>query len=301
MGLFFNYNKPGPGVDKDAPKKKGVFRFFEIFGRKIGKLFQLNMLYFICSLPILMLLYLFYAPFISGLFGEMPIAEIGISEENLTTYQAMINLFLTAISVTLFGSGPASCAAAYIERCFVREQHAWMISDFFAKYKENFKQSMILSVMDIVIVAASSFAVSFYYNQFTATGSNIWFVLMIVLVIAEIVYSFMHCYIYQLMVTFEDKLTHHIKNAVLLTFSTFPVLLIIMIILTVTAYLIFTTFSPMFALILAFLCLLTFLRFPIEFYTSSVIQKKILDGIESDDEEFKEKEITGSGQSDTQQ
>lgn len=24
MGLFFNYDKPGPGVSKDAPKKKRV-------------------------------------------------------------------------------------------------------------------------------------------------------------------------------------------------------------------------------------------------------------------------------------
>ena len=31
MGLFsFNYAKPGPGVDRDAPKKKGIFLYFEL-------------------------------------------------------------------------------------------------------------------------------------------------------------------------------------------------------------------------------------------------------------------------------
>lgn len=301
MGLFFNYNKPGPGVDKDAPKKKGIFRFFEIFGRKIGKLFQLNMLYFLCSLPIFVLLYLYFIPYISGLFSNMPIAKTGISEENLSTYQAMITLFLTVMSVTLYGSGPASCAAAYIERCFVREQHAWMMSDFFGKYKENFKQGMILSVIDIVATVAGFFSIGFYYRQFTATRNNLWFILMILLLLAEFVYSFMHCYIYQLMVTFEDKLTHHIKNAVLLTFSTFPMLLILILVIAVIAYFLYTTFAPMFALILSFLCLLTFLRFPIEFYTSSVIQKKILDGITPDDEDFKEIETKDNNQSGIQQ
>ena len=29
MGLF-DYGKEGPGVSKDAPKKKGVFLFFEL-------------------------------------------------------------------------------------------------------------------------------------------------------------------------------------------------------------------------------------------------------------------------------
>ena len=52
MGLFFNYNKEGPGVPRDLPPKRGLFRFFEILGRKYSKLIGVNLLYFICSLPI---------------------------------------------------------------------------------------------------------------------------------------------------------------------------------------------------------------------------------------------------------
>ena len=58
MGLFsFNYAKPGPGVDKNAPKKKGFFLYFEIFRRKFFKLLQANMLYFLCSLPFLAIIF----------------------------------------------------------------------------------------------------------------------------------------------------------------------------------------------------------------------------------------------------
>ena len=46
MGLFgANYENPGAGIAKDAPKKKGFFRFMEIFGRKFWKLLELNFLY----------------------------------------------------------------------------------------------------------------------------------------------------------------------------------------------------------------------------------------------------------------
>ena len=39
MGLFrFNWNKEGPGVPKDAPRKKGAARFFEIVARVFGVL-----------------------------------------------------------------------------------------------------------------------------------------------------------------------------------------------------------------------------------------------------------------------
>lgn len=51
FGLF-NYSKPGPGVDKDAPKKKRFFLFFELYFRKFWKLIQLNLLFLVCCIPI---------------------------------------------------------------------------------------------------------------------------------------------------------------------------------------------------------------------------------------------------------
>ena len=54
MGLFgSNYERAGSGIAKNAPKKKGFFRFFEIFGRKFWKLFELNLLYFLSFLPVI--------------------------------------------------------------------------------------------------------------------------------------------------------------------------------------------------------------------------------------------------------
>ncbi|MGI5893218.1 MAG: YesL family protein [Candidatus Merdivicinus sp.] len=51
FGLF-NYSKPGPGVDKNAPKKKRFFLFFELFFRKFWKLVQLNLLFLLFCIPI---------------------------------------------------------------------------------------------------------------------------------------------------------------------------------------------------------------------------------------------------------
>lgn len=46
FGLFGNYDKPGPGVSKDEPKKAAPVRF-EILWRKLSKLIQLNLIYMI--------------------------------------------------------------------------------------------------------------------------------------------------------------------------------------------------------------------------------------------------------------
>lgn len=49
---MFNYSKPGPGIDKDGPRKKRFFYFFELYFRKFWKLVQLNLLFCVCCIPI---------------------------------------------------------------------------------------------------------------------------------------------------------------------------------------------------------------------------------------------------------
>lgn len=52
FGLF-NYSKEGPGVAKDAPQKRGLFRFTELYSRKFWGLAVAGLLWFITCIPIL--------------------------------------------------------------------------------------------------------------------------------------------------------------------------------------------------------------------------------------------------------
>jgi len=53
MGLLDRYiNKPGPGIPKDKPKKKGIALFFEIFWREFWELLKLNMLFLVFCIPV---------------------------------------------------------------------------------------------------------------------------------------------------------------------------------------------------------------------------------------------------------
>lgn len=52
-GLFGYGTKPGKGVKKGEPQKKRFFQFFELLGRKKGSLIKLNLLTFICCIPII--------------------------------------------------------------------------------------------------------------------------------------------------------------------------------------------------------------------------------------------------------
>lgn len=52
FGLF-NYEKEGPGISKNAPKKKTFIIFFETFFRNFWKFITINLFYGILSLPVL--------------------------------------------------------------------------------------------------------------------------------------------------------------------------------------------------------------------------------------------------------
>ena len=56
MAGFFgigNFEKEGPGVSKDAPKKKTFFQFFEIYFRNFWRFIPINLVYSLISLPLI--------------------------------------------------------------------------------------------------------------------------------------------------------------------------------------------------------------------------------------------------------
>ena len=52
MGFFGNYENAGAGISKNESEKRGIFKFFEIFGRKFWKLVQLNLIFLLFCIPI---------------------------------------------------------------------------------------------------------------------------------------------------------------------------------------------------------------------------------------------------------
>lgn len=49
---FLDFTKEGPGIRKDAPKKKAFFVFFETFFRNFFKFISINLVYVVLSLPV---------------------------------------------------------------------------------------------------------------------------------------------------------------------------------------------------------------------------------------------------------
>ncbi|MDD6214717.1 MAG: hypothetical protein PUB42_06015 [Firmicutes bacterium] len=284
MGLFFNYNKPGPGIDKNAPKKKGIFLYFELLWRKLGKLIQVNMLYFLVSIPVMFIYYLFFLNIAQGLVSGAP-------AEHQANMMVQLTSFLTILLVCLWGTGPISCGFTFILRNFAREEHVWLASDFFEKIKQNWKQGLCVLILDFVMLFFGSNAMYFYIRYYGQTHNMLALYGFAVLAIMMVIYTFMHFYIYQFIVTFENKIGTLIKNSMLMALANLPMNVLLCAVVTIISFFLFNVMTPLGAMIVSFVCWISFMRFPLDFYAARIIKRKLIGEQERHNEETEESEI----------
>ena len=88
MGLFhFNFNKEGPGVPKNAPKKKGLARFWEIVSRDFSQIWLSGVLLLVCALP--MIAAIVFGSFFWRYLGMLAIAAVVFLLSNFLVGPAM--------------------------------------------------------------------------------------------------------------------------------------------------------------------------------------------------------------------
>lgn len=189
-----NYSKPGKGVSKNAPEKKRFFLFFELLFRKFWKLIQVNFLFILAFIP-LVLVALFIFPWFEG---------------------PMLNKILAGI-ITVIAAipiGPATTGLTYVLRNYAREQHAFIFSDFKDAIKDNWKQSVPTGILLIIIGILFVFTITFYYSN--VAQSTLYTVMLGITLAVALLILFASYYVYLLIITVNLKLTQIYKNALIL-------------------------------------------------------------------------------------
>ncbi len=273
-GLASGMMKEGKGIDKNEPQKKGFFLFFDIIWHKLGKFIQANALYSILSILWLAFLYL-----VAPVRIEWLQSIVGNAEGADAMTQAMafgLREIFTLVMFNLWGNPLLGPSYAYITRCFTRGEPLFGVwSDGFDTFKQNFKQAIALFIIDAVVVIMGITAAFFYYGQYTSTGNNAWLFLCGLFGALIFIYTIMHYYIYQIMITFECSLGQLFKNAILCAVAHLPMAIVHTVIsagiIIALSFAVFPGIVIVFDLLLG-LCLT---RFPMEFYAARVVKKII--------------------------
>ncbi len=275
--FFSNYNKPGKGVNKRDPNQPRITTFFEILPRKLWDLCKVNMLYMIAALP-----FFLFTMIITGVISSRISDSLFVSlgDPSLEPTFALIDIALRVILSLFFsifyGLGPATAGATYIIRNYGREEHCWLVSDFFERFRTNFKQSFCIWAIDLAALYLLTIAIEFYVN------SGIY-ILAFILVLVAFVYTLMHLYIYQILITFDLPLKHVFKNSLIFAMANAPknfllLLITIMIHIVIPIAAVFITQNLIVILIIILLELIllpTLTSFTTNFFIYSDIEKYI--------------------------
>ena len=120
FGGLLNYDKPGPGVDKNAPEKKGFALFWEIFREKFWNFIPVSLLYWLMCIPVV----------------TVGFANVGIT---------------------------------YIARNYSRRKPVFMVADFFTTIKKNWKQALVVGLINLLVTTVLLFAMGFYFYFWETT------------------------------------------------------------------------------------------------------------------------------------
>ena len=150
MGLFgINYNRPGPGVEKDAPPKKGLLRFFELLGRDYAPLWRVGLVTMVSFIPMLLCVLILYE--FRGYIIPMAVGLVGF--------------FLSAVL-----AGRAVAAQTAVTLKAVRDIPGFVWHDYKKAWKDNKKQAGKAGVVMFSLIGIEFSSILFMLfgeNQFS--------------------------------------------------------------------------------------------------------------------------------------
>ncbi len=294
MGLFNkmiygNPNKPDLEVEENPNPIKS---FFEVFKIKIWDLVKLNLLFALFMLPAVIWSYINMQVITEVLTSYQPDGEVvNLFAESGALYYTAV--YLLGMIPCLLIMGVALPSMNYITRSYAREFHVWMMEDFIEKIKENWKQSLLY----MLILGVFTFLMFVVVNLYTLYASMIpgarIFQGIIYFMWAVIMVS--TTFVFPLMVTFELKLKHLIKNSMLLTIAKLPqTLLMLLLTAIVPVFLVWLSTVWGYGTIALLLYFVVFgfsiPSFVLNAYTNQVFEKIIVANEENAAERKPEKE-----------
>lgn len=261
MGLFSaNYNKPGPGVEKDAPPKPRFFIFFDVLKRKFWHVMKINLMFVLFNLPALFVAFIVASNFLQ----KLKIDE-GLGDFYVRFFLAAVMTLIPVITI-----GPVQAGITYILRNYSREEHSFIWWDFKENFTKNFKQGMIITVIDIVVMYILGIAINFYTSQ----SGLIYIAATSFVFLSLIVFLIMHLYIYPMLVTVHLSIKDLYRNAFIFSILKLLPNVLFLALNMVIAYAAF--YNIIVGLLLYVLILPGFMGLMNNFYVNPIIKKYVV-------------------------
>ncbi len=243
-GIFglFDFTKEGKGVRADEPRKPWYIRIFRCFGNSYTKIFLTNLVYILIAGIFLAAAYGYLLPGLVSTAMNVDMSdtlkyysEIDTDNENwydeavaamgddaeqkakldkvvqVTTIFRYVAILSVMLPVLTFGC--AYSGMCYNTREAVRDKPFFVWSDFWKAFRINWKQTLIMTFVNIAAMIVFAVGYWFYTSAAGALPDFAMAMGRVILVIVFVIYLMMNMYIYPLIVSFDFKLRVVIRNA----------------------------------------------------------------------------------------
>lgn len=209
--------------------------FFVMLGRKFWNISNLSLLFSAANFPIFALVLgislmnkqiVVTSPMFTQYFGMAEVSSApalndffsivaSFGTKAVMSRGSLICFCIAALFIITFGL--SSAGSAYIIRGFNRGEPVFLISDFFSTIKRNWKQALIIGILDLLFCVVLVYDFLFWQ----ATPGFIGGIMMYFALFLCVLYFFMRFYIYTIAITFDLSLFKIFKDAFLLSFLGF--------------------------------------------------------------------------------
>ena len=190
MGLFPSADdfKAGHGIQKDAPRKTGVGRFFELLGRDMNGMFLANLLACLGFLPVICLVY------IGFLMNNLPVMLVSAAVGGILAGPTLAGVYDTVLRA-------------------LRDEPGYWWTTYRRAFRQNFKASILPGVLYCVVVTVQIFMVYFCFNML-AQGVNVGTGVWVATVLNLVIFHMMFAYMWPQVVLLEQPLRQTLANSV---------------------------------------------------------------------------------------
>ncbi|MBE7056727.1 MAG: hypothetical protein E7388_04720 [Ruminococcaceae bacterium] len=303
MSLFkINYDKEGPGIEKDEPQKRAFFRYIEMLWAKRFKILQGNLLYFGFNLIVLLItLVLMYFMFsLAVTMRGMDFNEWGAQDLNIDTfYRIVLTFAFMCTSVPIFALGPVRAGLNFLSKSYVKGEPVFTWTDFSTKMRSNRKLGLKVGLINGLVgffLLLDAVVYLLIAGADTGIYANIpWFIMFIAaifIIFAAALFAMMNLFIYPMMVTFNITIKQLYKNAFIFAMIRWlPNMLILLadfLIIALPLWLIPGTLSFYVTVALYIFITPALIDFTNTFYAYPLIKKFMIDNPVADKSEKKE-------------
>lgn len=208
----FYYGKAGQADYTPDQMPKNRFQlFFEMLRIHFSGMMGINLVYLLFCIPALLWTLINFSVLISGAEAADYLDQARYS---------ILPMYLLGMVPCLGIAGIGAPGLMYVLRNWSRDQHSFMMSDFKDNVKANWKNGVLVGLLNGFLSLAAYVGFVFYGQQ---AAQSVFFIIpqMLVLIMA-VCWWMMNMIIYPMMVTYDMKFSQLVRNSLIICIARLP-------------------------------------------------------------------------------